>query len=314
MTPESRTLLVTDKSLAAEGVVALTLPHPSGGRLPDWTPGAHIDLVLADGITRQYSLCGDRWDTSRYRVAVLCEPEGRGGSAFVHDRLRPGDLVQTGGPRNNFPLVPAEKYLFIAGGIGITPLLPMIGQAHLLDADWTLLCAGRSRASMAFLGELAGYGDRVHVTARDEGSRLNLAAWLGVPRPDVKVYCCGPSRLLDALADLCAAWPRYSVHSERFVPRDVPAARDTAFEVELRRSGTAVIVRPGVSVLEAARRAGAGVLSSCQRGVCGTCVTAVLEGLPDHRDSLLDDDERARGDCMLICVSRSATSRLVLDL
>ncbi len=313
--PDTRALVVADKSAAADGVVTLTLVHPAGGRLPDWTPGAHIDLVLPDGTTRQYSLCGDRWDAFRYRVAVLREPRSRGGSAYIHDRLRPGDSLGAGGPRNNFPLVPAEKYLFIAGGIGVTPLLSMVRQADLLGADWTLLYAGRSRASMAFLGELAGYGERVRVLPTDSGGRLDLAAWLGRPLPGVRVYCCGPDRLLAAVADLCAAWPRYTLHTERFVPK-APAvtARDGAFEVELRRTGVTVTVRPGVSVLEAARQAGVSVLSSCGRGVCGTCETTVLAGEPDHRDSLLDDADCARGDCMFICVSRSAGTRLVLDL
>src|SRR5690242_3898534 len=133
------TLAVTGKELVAEGVATLTLARPDGGRLPDWTPGAHVDLVLPNGTTRQYSLCGDRWDAHRYRVGVLREPAGRGGSAYVHDHLAVGDAVGLGGPRNNFPLVPAERYLFVGGGIGITPLLPMIRQATLLGADWELL-------------------------------------------------------------------------------------------------------------------------------------------------------------------------------
>src|SRR5919205_1697370 len=133
--PTTVTLAVTDKQLVADGVATLTLAHPDGRRLPDWTPGAHIDLVLPNGMTRQYSLCGDRWDAHTYRVGVLLEPEGRGGSSHVHEQLQPGHLVGVGGPRNNFPLVPAERYLFVAGGIGITPLLPMLQQAHLLGAD-----------------------------------------------------------------------------------------------------------------------------------------------------------------------------------
>jgi ferredoxin-NADP reductase len=314
--PDARSLVIAGKTAAADGVAVLTLARPSGRRLPDWTPGAHLDLVLPGGLTRQYSLCGDRWDAYRYRVAVLREPAGRGGSGYVHDQLHVGDLVGWGGPRNGFPLVPSQAYLFIAGGIGITPLLPMIAQADLLDADWTLLYAGRSLASMAFLDELSGYGDRVRLAPGDAGGRLDLNPWLGAPRPGVKVYCCGPSRLLDAVAGICAGWPRYSLRTERFEPKAAASnAGDAAFEVELRRSGAQVTVAPGVSVLDAARRAGATVLSSCERGVCGTCETAVVAGRPDHRDSLLDDDERSRGDCMYICVSRAAAgSRLVLDL
>ncbi len=271
--------------------------------------------MLPDGSTRQYSLCGSRWDAFRYRVGVLREPAGRGGSAFVHDRLQVGDTVGVGGPRNNFALVPSARYLFIAGGIGITPLLPMVHQADLLDADWDLVYGGRRRSSMAFLDELAGYGDRVHVHPEDEDGLLDLPAWLGEARPDTAVYCCGPGPLLDAVERACAGWPPHALRTERFVAKEQGApVRDTPFEVRLARSGTAVTVTPEVTVLDAVRAAGAQVLSSCQQGTCGTCETDVVDGVPDHRDSILGDAERAAGDCMFICVSRSCSDRLVLDL
>ncbi|MGI6871133.1 PDR/VanB family oxidoreductase [Amycolatopsis sp. 3B14] len=308
------TLEVTAREARAEGVVALTLSRPDGGRLPDWAPGAHIDLVLPNGLTRQYSLCGDRWDAHSYRIGVLREPAGRGGSAYVHDRLRPGDRVGVGGPRNNFPLVPSGRYLFVAGGIGITPLLPMIHQADLLGADWTLLYGGRRRASMAFTDELAAYGDRVHLVPEDEHGLLDLASWLGTPRPGTKVYCCGPAPLLAAVESACRDWPPFSLHVERFTAREQAPARDEPFEVELRRTGATVTVTPGISVLEAVRGAGVDVLSSCRQGTCGTCETGVLAGVPDHRDSILADHERAAGEVMFVCVSRSCTDRLVLDL
>ncbi|UQS24319.1 PDR/VanB family oxidoreductase [Amycolatopsis thermalba] len=308
------TLQVTAREQRAEGVLALTLSRPDGGRLPDWTPGAHIDLVLPNGETRQYSLCGDRWDAHRYRIGVLREPAGRGGSAYVHDHLRVGDRVGVGGPRNNFPLVPSDRYLFVAGGIGITPLLPMIHQADLLGADWTLLYGGRRRASMAFTDELAGYGDRVHLVPEDEHGLLDLASWLGTPRPGTRVYCCGPAPLLAAVETACQSWPPHSLHVERFTAREQAPVRDEPFEVELRRTGATVTVTPEVSVLDAVRGAGVDVLSSCRQGTCGTCETGVLAGIPDHRDSILADHERADGDCMFVCVSRSRTDRLVLDL
>ncbi|RNG34816.1 oxidoreductase [Streptomyces botrytidirepellens] len=310
------TLVVAAKERVAQGVVSLTLTRPDGGRLPDWTPGSHIDLVLPEGTTRQYSLCGDRWDAHTYRIAVLREPAGRGGSAYVHDRLRPGDRVGVGGPRNHFPLVPSEKYLFIAGGIGITPLLPMVRQAQLLGADWRLLYGGRTRASMAFRQELTdAYGERVHVVPQDELGLPDLAALLGSPQPDTKVYCCGSAPLLAAVEAACAAWPPYALRVERFTAaaRSGPV-RETPFEVELRRTGRTVTVTPEVSVLEAVRRAGADVLSSCEQGTCGTCLTPVLEGRPDHRDSVLTDQQRRANDCMFVCVSRSCGDRLVLDL
>jgi ferredoxin-NADP reductase len=308
-------LSVVAKVHEADDVVSLTLARPDRRRLPDWTPGAHIDVVLPSGITRQYSLCGNRFDAHTYRVGVLRERDGRGGSAFVHDVLAPGDVVGVGGPRNNFPLVPSTSYLFVAGGIGITPLLPMIHQADLLDVEWRMLYGGRSLRSMAFLHELAAYGDRVQVVPQDEHGLLDLATFLGDPRPGVKVYCCGPAPLLAAMEAICAAWPPYTLHLERFVAQEQAApARSGPFAVELARSGVVVDVQPGESVLDAVRTAGVEVLSSCRQGICGTCETTVLAGRPDHRDSILADHERAAGDCMFPCVSRSCDHRLVLDL
>jgi ferredoxin-NADP reductase len=313
--PATATAEVMGKRLAAHDVVVLDLAAPGRARLPDWTPGAHIDLVLPNGMTRQYSLCGDRWDAYSYRVAVLREPSGRDASAFVHRALAVGDRLAVGTPRNNFPLVPADEYVFIAGGIGITPLVPMVNQAVRQRIRWRLLYAGRGRASMVFLDESAGSGPDVRVAARDEGSRFDLAAELGAPRAGVAVYCCGPDRLLRAVEDLMAGWPPYTLRTERFTPA-VPAshALDQSFEVELARTGKTLKVRPDESVLSRLKQAGADVLSSCGRGLCGTCEVTVLEGEPEHRDSLLDDDERRAGDCMYVCVSRSRTPRLVLDL
>jgi len=308
-------LVVTDKADVAEGVTALTLRHPRGRRLPDWAPGAHLDLVLPNGLTRQYSLCGDRWDAHGYRVAVLREPRGRGGSAFIHDRLQVGDRITAGSPRNNFRLAPSSAYLFVAGGIGITPLLPMVHQADLLGVEWQLLYGGRTRGSMAFLDELARYGDRVTVVPQDEHGLLDLAAWLPTPGSGTKVYCCGPAPLLHALERLTADHPPGQVRTERFVPAEQAAPmRGEPFDVELRRSGLTVTVPPRQSVLDAVNAAGVTVLSSCRQGTCGTCETGVLAGEPDHRDSILDDAERATGDCLFPCVSRSRSDRLVLDL
>ena len=303
-------LRVAAKTPEADGVVVLTLTDPDGGRLPDWTPGSHVDLVLPDGSTRQYSLCGDRWDAYSYRVGVLREPVGRGGSAWVHDELRVGDLVGVGGPRNQFRLVPAQRYLFLAGGIGITPLLPMVAAADRLGADWRLVYGGRTRASMAFLDELAVHGDRVTVWPQDERGLLPLTELLA--DVDAQVYCCGPAALLDAVEAVC---PPGLLRTERFAAKEQGApVRDTPFTVVLDRTGAQVEVPPQVSVLEAVRSVGVEVLSSCREGTCGTCETAVLAGDPDHRDSILDEAERAAGDCMFVCVSRSRGDRLVLDL
>lgn len=309
-------LQLVAKECVSDGVVALTLAHPDHRRLPDWAPGAHIDLTLASGVTRQYSLCGDRWDPFTYRVAVLREQSGRGGSAYVHDVLSEGDLVGIGGPRNNFPLVPASSYLFVAGGIGITPMLPMIAQAEAMGIDWTLLYGGRTRASMAFLDELASYSDRVVIAPLDEVGQLDLPGWIAnAEERNARAYVCGPEGLLRAAENCCAGWPIGMLRTERFVPKEQSApARTQPFDVELVRSSITVTVTPDGSVLDAVQSAGVNVLSSCREGTCGTCETTVLSGELDHRDSILDDDERSAGDCMFICVSRACSDRLVLDL
>ena len=306
---------VETKQQAADGVVALTLRQVADEPLPRWTPGAHVDLIL-DGVpTRQYSLCGDPADHHLWRLGVLRDADGGGGSRFVHDQLRAGHTVRVRGPRNNFALASSPRYLFIAGGIGITPILPMIAAAEQAGADWQLLYGGRQRASMAFLGELAGYGDRVTVAPQDETGLLDLDSLLGAPQPGTLVYCCGPEPLLAAVEERCRVWPARSLHVERFSARPLTApVRSQAFEVELTRSELTLTIPPDRSILDVVEEAGVGVLSSCAEGTCGTCETAVLDGLPDHRDSVLTEEERQANRCMMICVSRSCTARIVLDL
>jgi ferredoxin-NADP reductase len=300
----------------ADGVVRLTLVRTDGSPMPAWQPGAHVDLVLGPDLTRQYSLCGDPADHAALTVAVLREPEGRGGSARVHDGLAEGDAVRVRGPRNRFPLVDAPRYLFVAGGIGITPLLPMIAAVDARGADWRLVYGGRRRASMAFAGELAAaHPARVDLCPQDEVGLLDLDVLLGTPRHDTAVYCCGPEPLLAAVEERCAAWPPGALHVERFSPKPVTDAPEpVSFTVELTLSGLTLTVPPGRTILETVEEAGVPALSSCQEGTCGTCETPVLAGVPDHRDSLLTESERAAGDAMLICVSRSRTPRLVLEL
>ncbi|MFF8933674.1 PDR/VanB family oxidoreductase [Streptomyces paradoxus] len=311
MTVYEAELIVRRREFAAEGVLALTLRHPHGEPLPAWEPGAHVDVLLGPGLERQYSLCGDPADRSAWRVAVLREPAGRGGSAHVHEQLGEGSKVRVRGPRNNFRLEPAPSYRFVAGGIGITPLLPMLAAAEAAGAEWTLLYGGRTRGSMAFGEELGRYGDRVTFAPEDETGLLDLAAVLDDLPAGTLVYCCGPGPLLDAVEARC---PSGVLRVERFQPKEQETVGDTAFEVELARSGRTLTVAPGVSVLDAVRAAGVAVLYSCTEGTCGTCETDVLDGEPDHRDSVLTDDERAAGETMLICVSRCRGGRLVLDL
>jgi len=306
---------VEAKHEAADGVVALSLREVGGHPLPPWAPGSHVDLILDQAPTRQYSLCGDVADQHQWRLGVLRDPHGRGSSLYVHDRLQVGDTIRVRGPRNNFQLVPSARYVFIAGGIGITPILPMIAAAEAAGADWTLTYGGRTRASMAFLDELARHGDRVSIRPQDETGLLDLDTLLGTPQDDTLVYCCGPEPLLNAVEQRCTGWPRRSLHVERFSAKPLTApARAEAFEVELARSELTLTVPPDRSILQVVEEAGVGVLSSCAEGTCGTCETPVLHGEPDHRDSVLDDDEKQAGNCMMICVSRSCSARLVLDL
>jgi ferredoxin-NADP reductase len=309
-------LQVGRRTTGAEGVVVLDLRSGDGAELPQWSAGAHIDLRLPGGLIRQYSLCGDPADRSVWRVAVLREPESRGGSAHVHDALVEGAEVEVRGPRNHFPLVPAPSYLFVAGGIGITPILPMIDAADAAGATWELHYGGRSRRSMAFLESLEeATGQQVTLHPQDEVGLIDLDGLLGTPRPGTLVYCCGPEPLLQAVEQRCAGWPEGSLHLERFAPKDVGEPVLTgAFEVELALSGLSLTVPPEKSVLQAVEEAGIDVLSSCTEGTCGTCETTVLSGEVDHRDSLLTPAEQAANDTMFICVSRAACPRLVLEL
>lgn len=306
---------VAGKSLVAEGVAALTLREIKGQPLPQWEPGAHVDLIIDGVATRQYSLCGDPADPHLWRLGILRDPRGTGGSLYVHDELKAGDIVRVRGPRNNFPLAPSPRYLFIAGGIGITPMLPMVRAAAAAGAEWELVYGGRQRSSMAFLEELAGYGERVRVWPQDEAGFLPLDALLGQPQPDTLIYCCGPEPLLNAVEKACVGWPKGALQVERFVAKPLTEpVRTEAFEVQLAASGLTLTVPVDRSILSVVEEAGVGVLSSCGEGTCGTCETPVLEGVPDHRDSVLDAEQREAGDCMMICVSRSCTERLVLSL
>ncbi|MCX5337285.1 PDR/VanB family oxidoreductase [Streptomyces sp. NBC_00140] len=314
-------LTVATRTPAADGVVSLTLRRPDGGVLPAWAPGAHIDVLLdgddgeEGGLIRQYSLCGHQAEHAAWQIAVLREPRGRGGSAYVHDHLRQGTTVRVRGPRNNFPLRPAARHLFIAGGVGITPILPMVEAAEAAGADWLLLYGGRTRTSMAFLDRLAPHRDRVLIRPQDEYGLLDLAAHLGAPEEGTLVHACGPEPLLRAVQEQCAGWPPGTLGIERFAPAQTMGSGPAeAFELELARSGLTLTVAPDRSVLETIEEAGVAVDFSCREGTCGTCETDVLDGKPDHRDSLLSEDERAAGDTMLICVSRSCGPRLILDL
>ncbi|MFF1510701.1 PDR/VanB family oxidoreductase [Streptomyces sp. NPDC058326] len=299
-----RKVVVAGRATPADGVVELRL---EGRGLPAWRPGAHVDLVLPSGLVRQYSLCGDPADLSSYTVATRLIEDGGGGSREVHERLHAGVEIEIRGPRNRFPLVGAPAYVFVAGGIGITPVLPMLRAAEAAGADWRLVYCGRSRATMPYLTEVEALGDRVTVVPEDESGRPDLGFLAHVPA-ETPVYCCGPDGLMDAVT---AAMPEdRAPYLERFSAAATTGG--TAFELELRRSGRTVTVAADRSVLSVVREEVPGVMYSCRQGFCGTCRQQVVEGEVDHRDELLTDAERA--DSMLICVSRCAGKRLVLDL
>lgn len=310
-------LVVAAKNVTAEGVVSMRLRRCDGEPVAVWDPGAHIDLVLREDLIRQYSLCGDPADLSSYEVSVLHEVDGRGGSEHVHRSLAEGDEVLVRGPRNNFELVNAQRYVFIAGGIGITPIIPMVRAVAARGADWNLIYGGRTRATMAYREQLQqSYPGRVDVRPQDETGLLDVAAIVGelAGVEDAVVYCCGPEPLLVAVEEACGA-SGVPLHVERFAPKpDAFDGPEKPFELELARTGCTLMVPADVSIIEVLEEAGVEVPTSCEEGMCGTCRTTVIAGVPDHRDSVLSNEERAAGRCMTVCVSRSLTPRLVLDL
>ncbi|MBO9512514.1 MAG: cytochrome P450/oxidoreductase [Variovorax sp.] len=316
----TRPVVVQSVTREAESIVRLRLVTPEGRALPRWTPGSHIDVECGDaGRSRQYSLCGNPDDVYAFEIAVLREAEGRGGSAWVHANVKAGDRLRIRGPRNHFHLdETAKRLIFIAGGIGVTPVSAMARRARALGIDYVLHYSGRSRAGMAMLRELAAlHGDRLVVHASDEGQRIDLAALLATPEPGTQVYACGPERMLSALETHCAAWPEDTLHIEHFqsILGALDPLREQAFDVELKDSGIVVHVSAGQTVLGALRAANIDVQSDCEEGLCGSCEVRVLAGDIDHRDRVLTRAERETGARMMTCCSRACGGgKLVLEL
>lgn len=305
----------------AQNTISLRLVRDDRGPLPAWEPGAHLDVVLPSGLIRQYSLCGDLEDRQSYRIAVLREANSRGGSREIFESPLVGKTLTVRGPRNRFQLVGAPSYRFVAGGIGITPILPMVQAVERSGESWQLMYGGKSRATMAFTDELVGRrGGEVTLVPEDSGGLLDVESivrGLG----DAAIYACGPPGLLSALQDRCdACGVADRFHFERFTagqpsaPVNASANAIDEFEVELRRTGATVAVRANETVLEVVRALVPSVMYSCEEGYCGSCEQRVLEGMPDHRDSVLSERERAENKSMMICVSRSRSHRLVLDV
>lgn len=306
-------LMIRGMRLEADGVMSIELVDPDGAWLPEWTPGAHIDLGLPD-VVRQYSLCGDPADRERYLVSVLLEEESRGGSSYIHEVAHPGEIVEVGGPRNHFALAPAKEYLFLAGGIGITPILTMLRQAENDGVPWRLIYGGRRRSSMAFVDELGRYGDRVLLQPEDEVGRLDVESVLRDPHEDTLIYCCGPSGLISAVEDHSGHWPKGALNVERFVAKDLSDLVSAPVHVTCHRSGIELDVSATESILDALEGAGLGVPNACREGVCGSCDIAVISGAPDHRDSYRSPAELEDPSSLAVCVSRARTPELVLDI
>lgn len=306
-----------------ENVIALTLAAADGGALPNWHAGAHIDLLLPSGRMREYSLCGDTADREHYRIAVRRIPDGGGGSVEVHDSLRIGDVFSIKGPRNAFPFAvpghgsPARRIRFVAAGIGITPILPMLQAAERLGLDWSMVYTGRSVDSLPFVDELARYGDRITVRTDDTDGIPTAHDLLGGDDadspglPGTSVYCCGPVPMLNSIRAALAGRADIELHFERFSPPPVLDGRP--FRVTLDSTGGDVAVGATESTLAAVRRVLPSVPYSCQQGFCGTCKVRVLEGQVEHRDNILTEPERDAG-VMLTCVSRAEGDHLRLDL
>jgi ferredoxin-NADP reductase len=312
-------LVIARREQQATDIVVLDLANPDGGLLPPFEPGAHVDVEVAPGLIRQYSLCGDPADIRSYRLGVLLDPASRGGSAAVHATFKAGARVKVGQPRNLFPLDrTARRSVLIGGGIGITPMLAMAHHLHGSAQDFTLHYCVRAPEKAAFLAELdaSAFRDRVHLHV-DNGlvtQRFDPPRDLPAPADDVHLYVCGPEGFMAWVIAEAVRRGHHEpqIHREYF-KADVDLSGD-AFEVVLARSDRRIKVEPGRSIVAALAEAGVKVTTSCEEGVCGTCLCTVLSGTPDHRDVYLTDEEKAANDQMLLCCSRSRTPQLVLDL
>ncbi len=279
-----------------------------------FAPGAHIDVTTPGGPVRQYSLCGDPASARRYAIAVKLEREGRGGSKSMHGWIEEGDSLAFSGPRNLFPLAPEGASLFIAGGIGITPILAMVQALAAAGRPWELHYCARSREHAAFHQELAALRGGEVIPYFSEAPLLDARALLREARGETDLYCCGPAPLMQAVKEAAGHWPAGRVHFEYFAAPAIAWPPNQPFEVELARQGIVLQVPRDRTVLQVLRAAGVDVPSACEEGVCGTCETRILAGEAEHRDMLLSDSEKAAGRTMMVCVSRSRSPRLVLDL
>jgi ferredoxin-NADP reductase len=318
MAEAALTVLLKSITFEADRINSYTLQAANGGSLPAFTAGAHIDLHLAPDLVRSYSLTNDPAERQRYVIAVKHELDGRGGSAFVHNRLKVGDVLSISAPRNNFALDEGDHgSIFIAGGIGVTPILSMLRRAAALGRRWTLHYASRTRRDAAFLQDIQALanGNEVNAVFDHEAgdAPLDLAAIAAAASNGTHLYCCGPLPMLDAFKAATRSKPSHTVHLEYF-STDQEAATEGGFEVRLAKSGRTIAIAPGKTILATLLDAGVAVSYACSEGTCGTCETRVIEGIPDHRDVYLTDDEHAGNKQIMICCSGSKSPVLVLDL
>jgi len=318
MTRDTIEVFVKSITYEAEDVISLDLRPIASGLLPAFTAGAHIELHLRNGLPRNYSLANSQDERHRYRVAIQKDRASRGGSRFIHEEVRAGDVLTISRPRNNFALVEdAPGSVIIAGGIGITPIWSMVQRLASLGFSWKLYYAARARRNAAFLDDIQALDRasnvRLHFDDESAGALLDLDAVVRDAAPGTHFYCCGPLPMLAAFEQATAALPADTVHVEYFSAKQ-PIVASGGFEVVLARSGRTVFVPENSTIVDALQAAGIEVAHSCLEGVCGTCETKVIEGIPDHRDVVLSAQERASNRTVMICCSGSRTSRLVLDL
>jgi phthalate 4,5-dioxygenase reductase subunit len=310
----SLALRISRADMAAQNIRRFELRRADNGELPEFTAGAHIALRVPNGMVRKYSLCNDPAERDRYVIAVLRETSGRGGSASMVEQAKDGDDILVAPPRNDFPLVTSPAgYTFVAGGIGITPIMSMMRDVKSRNGRFKLYYCTRTAEQTAFLDELRSSEFRNHVVIHHDGGDLQnaLDLWPVLEQPRGHVYCCGPRGLMTAVRDMSGHWSPSAVHFEAFTEPLKQAPDDRPFRVRLAKSSTAVDVPVGTTILNAIRAAGIVAPSSCESGTCGTCRTRLLAGEADHRDLVLTEPERA--DNIMICVSRARTDELVID-
>lgn len=317
---DSITVKVVRKKQEAEGIASFELARPDGAALPAFSAGSHLDVRIPGGLMRQYSLCNDAVEQHRYRIAVLRDPASRGGSIGMHDAVHEGDLIEISAPKNHFPLQHAPRTLLLAGGIGVTPLLCMAHRLAAIGADFNLHYCARSVERTAFHAEISAsaFADRVkfHFDAGPAKQKLDLPAVLANAGPGNQLYVCGPGGFIDHVVSSAKAsgWASDQIHLEYFGAVAQDTSGDSSFEVRIASTGKSYTVGAEQNIVGVLKDNGIEILTSCEQGVCGTCITRVLEGEPDHRDMYFTDEERAKNDQFTPCCSRAKSKVLVLDL